>query len=151
MISDFFLSVKIASFNILYFLNIYTWYVTILWNPAQVSSSVMTTENVNVLCCAKTLHLCLTLQASLFRQEYWSRLPFPAPHSTAPQGIFPIQGLNLSLLGLLHWQVGSLTLMPTGKFENANRGMQIFCTCGSDHELLITKFRHKLKTVVKNH
>ena len=31
------------------------------------------------------------------------------------QGIFPIQGLNLCLLCLLHWQAGSLPLVPTGK------------------------------------
>ena len=31
------------------------------------------------------------------------------------QGIFPIQGLNLRLLCLLHWQAGSLPLVPPGK------------------------------------
>ena len=31
------------------------------------------------------------------------------------QGIFSTQGLNLYLLCLLHWQVGSLPLVPTGK------------------------------------
>jgi len=31
------------------------------------------------------------------------------------QGIFLTQGLNLCLLGLLHWQVGSLPLAPPGK------------------------------------
>ena len=31
------------------------------------------------------------------------------------QGIFPTQGLNLSLLGLLPWQTGSLPLAPPGK------------------------------------
>ena len=31
------------------------------------------------------------------------------------QGIFPTQGLNLHLLYLLHWQVGSLPLVPHGK------------------------------------
>ena len=31
------------------------------------------------------------------------------------QGIFPTQGSNLHLLHLLHWQVGSLPLMPPGK------------------------------------
>ena len=31
------------------------------------------------------------------------------------QGIFPIQGSNLHLLCLLHWQVDSLPLMPPGK------------------------------------
>ena len=42
-------------------------------------------------------------------QEYWSGLPFP------PAGIFPIQGSNLRLLCLWHWQVGSLPLAPPGK------------------------------------
>ena len=31
------------------------------------------------------------------------------------QGIFPTQGSNLYLLCLLHWQVGSLPLVPPGK------------------------------------
>ena len=31
------------------------------------------------------------------------------------QGIFPDQELNPCLLGLLHWQVGSLPLAPPGK------------------------------------
>ena len=31
------------------------------------------------------------------------------------QGIFPIQGSNLCLLCLLHWQMGSLPLVPLGK------------------------------------
>ena len=31
------------------------------------------------------------------------------------QGIFPTQGLNPGVLGLLHWQVGSLPLVPPGK------------------------------------
>ena len=31
------------------------------------------------------------------------------------QGIFLTQGLNLSLLCLLHWQIGSLPLAPPGK------------------------------------
>ena len=31
------------------------------------------------------------------------------------QGIFPTQGSNLHLLGLLHWQAGSLSVAPPGK------------------------------------
>ena len=31
------------------------------------------------------------------------------------QGIFPTQESNQNLLGLLHWQVGSLPLAPPGK------------------------------------
>ena len=43
------------------------------------------------------------------RQEYWSGL-----HALL-QGIFLIQGLNLHLSYLLHWQVGSLVLTPPRK------------------------------------
>ena len=42
------------------------------------------------------------------RQEYWSGL-------SCPQGIFPTQGSNPYLLHLLHWQVDSLSLVPSGK------------------------------------
>ena len=35
------------------------------------------------------------------------------------QGIFPIQGSGLCLLCLLHWQVGSLSLVPLGKLSAA--------------------------------
>ena len=70
---------------------------------------------------AKSLHSCLTLcdpmtvahQAPLSmgfsRQEYWSMLP------SLLQRIFPTQGSNPCLLGLLHWQAGSLPLVPPGK------------------------------------
>ena len=34
--------------------------------------------------------------------------------------IFPIQGLNQLLLGLLHWQLGSLLLAPPGKLGDQN-------------------------------
>ena len=34
------------------------------------------------------------------------------------QGIFLIQGLNPSLLTLLHWQAGSLPLVPPGKMSH---------------------------------
>ena len=40
-------------------------------------------------------------------------MPFP------PSGIFPTQGLNLRLPRLLHWQVNSLPLEPTGKPQKA--------------------------------
>ena len=69
---------------------------------------------------AKSLQLCPTfckpMHRSLpgfsvhgFRQEYWSELPCPPP------GLFPTQGLNPSLFLLLHWQTGSLPLVPPGK------------------------------------
>ena len=74
--------------------------------------------HVCVLSCFNCIILCATLwtvalQAPLSmgfsRQEYWSGLPCPPP------GDLPHQGLNLCLLCLLHWQMGSLTLMPLGK------------------------------------
>ena len=40
------------------------------------------------------------------KQEYWSRL-----HALL-QGIFPTQGSNPCFLSLLHWQAGSLSLLP---------------------------------------
>ena len=44
----------------------------------------------------------------LSRQEYWSRLPCPL------LGHLPDPGIELlGLLGLLHWQVGSLPLTFT--------------------------------------
>ena len=43
------------------------------------------------------------------RQEYWVHC-----HALL-QGILATQGLNLSLLCLLHWQAGSLSLAPPGK------------------------------------
>ena len=69
------------------------------------------------MCCAKSLQAWLMtpwtiarqapLSMGLSRQEYWSGLPCP------PQGIFLTQGLNLCLLHLLHWQVGSFTTSTT--------------------------------------
>ena len=48
------------------------------------------------------------LSMEFSRQEYWSGLLFPTP------GIFPTQGSNLQLLGLLHWQADSLLLHHLG-------------------------------------
>ena len=49
------------------------------------------------------------LSVGFSRQEYWSGLPCPPP------GDLPHPGMNPNLLHLLHWQVGSLPLMPSGK------------------------------------
>ena len=49
------------------------------------------------------------LSMGFSRQEYWRGLPFPPP------GDLPIQGSNPRLLHLLHWQAGSLPLVPPGK------------------------------------
>ena len=44
------------------------------------------------------------------RQEHWSGLPFPS------SGDLPIQGSNLHLLHLLHWQADSLPLSHLDMF-----------------------------------
>ena len=49
------------------------------------------------------------LSMGFSRQEYWSGLPFPPP------GELPNPGINPRLLRLLHWQAGSLPLVPPGK------------------------------------
>ena len=49
------------------------------------------------------------LSKEFSRQEYWSRLPFPAP------GDIPTQESKTNLLCLLHWQVDSLPLALCGK------------------------------------
>ena len=41
------------------------------------------------------------------RQEYWSGLPFPPPGDLPNPGTEPV-------LSLLHWQVSSLPLAPSG-------------------------------------
>ena len=48
------------------------------------------------------------------RQEYQSGLPCPPP------GDLPHPGLNRLLLGLLHWQSGSLPKVPPGKLGDQN-------------------------------
>ena len=45
------------------------------------------------------------------------------------QGIFPAQGSNLHLLYLLHWQVGSLPLAPSGKPKNTGLDCHFLLQC----------------------
>ena len=49
------------------------------------------------------------LSMGFSRQEYWSGLPCPSP------GALPDPGIEPASLWLLHWQVGSLPLVPPGK------------------------------------
>ena len=49
------------------------------------------------------------LSMGFSRQEYWSGLPCPPPEDLPDSGIEPC------LLCLLHWQAGSLLLVPPGK------------------------------------
>ena len=50
------------------------------------------------------------LSVKFSRQEYWSSKYLPCSH---PGYLFD-PGINLHLLHLLHWQVGSLPLVPSG-------------------------------------
>ena len=79
--------------------------------------------------CAELLQLCPTLcdpvnhsppgstSLGFSRQEYWSGL------SCSPSGELPDPGIELTSLGLLHWKVGSLQLVPLRKPE----AMDIIC------------------------
>ena len=49
------------------------------------------------------------LSVGFFRQEYWSGLPFPPPRD------LPDPGIESASLNLLHWQAGSLPLVPPEK------------------------------------
>ena len=73
-----------------------------------------------VSCVCVSLQSCLTLRPC---ELQWPRsCPWDSPGGSTRvdfhvllQGIFPTQGLNLSLLCLLHWQTSSLSLVPPGK------------------------------------
>ena len=91
-----------------------------IWYPKYRQQKHNRQMYVYVQRCFNHVWLCVTLwtiawQAPLSkrfsRQEYWSGLPCPL------SGIFLTQGSNLCLLGLLHWQVGSLPLEPTWKSQ----------------------------------
>ena len=49
------------------------------------------------------------LSMGFSRHKYWSELPCPPP------GDLPDLGIEPQSLPLLHWQVGSLSVMPPGK------------------------------------
>ena len=55
----------------------------------------------------RTIACQLPLSTGFSREEHWSGLTI-----FLLQGIFPTQGSNRCLLHLLHWQVGSLPLVP---------------------------------------
>ena len=71
--------------------------------------------------CGKSLQSCLIL-CNPMDCSLPGSCPWDSPGKNAGvychalvQGIFPTQGSNPHLLHLLHWQVGSLPLMPPGK------------------------------------
>ena len=72
--------------------------------------------------CAKSLQLCLTLcnpmNYSLPGSSVHGILQARTLKNFLLRGIFPIQGLDLCLLCLLQWGVGSLPLAPPGKPSN---------------------------------
>ena len=56
------------------------------------------------------------LSMGFSRQEYWSGLPYPPPGDLPNPGIEP-----MSLMFNLHWEAGSLPLMPP---RNHNKCVQ---------------------------
>ena len=73
-----------------------------------------------------TVVLQVPLSVGFSRQEYWSGLLFPSPGDLLDPGIEPG-----SLMSLLHWQVGSLLLAPSGNPQVKWNGAREFWTCGS--------------------
>ena len=76
---------------------------------------------VCVCVCVKLLQLCLTLCSPVCNQPcssihgiLWARILDQVAISFS-RGVFQTQGLNPYLLHLLHWQEGSLPLVPPGK------------------------------------
>ena len=72
--------------------------------------------------CAKSLQLCPTLFDPMDCSPPGSSIHGNSPGKNTGvgchallQGIFPTKESNLSLLHLLHWQAGSLPLVPLGK------------------------------------
>ena len=71
---------------------------------------------------AKSLQSCSTfcstmdysLQGSSVHDSFQARILEWVAMSSS-RGVFPTQGSNQHLLSLLHWQVGSLPLVPPGK------------------------------------
>ena len=73
-----------------------------------------------------TIVLQVPLSTGFSRQEYWSGLLFPSPGDLLDPRIEP-----RSLMSLLHWQVGSLLLAPSGNPQVKWNGIKEFWTCGS--------------------
>ena len=55
------------------------------------------------------------------------------------QGIFLTQGLNPPILCFLHWQMGSLPLVPPGKLTVLHTIYEIFNTCFSCMHLILPR------------
>ena len=60
------------------------------------------------------------LSMGFSKQEYWSGFPFPTPGDP----LYP--AIELTSLSLLHWQAGSLPLVPPGKPLTSHRCKLLF-------------------------
>jgi len=74
------------------------------------------------------------LSMKFSRQEYWSGLTFPTP------GILLTQRLNSCLLYLLHWQVDSLPLAPSGSLVGYSKEFRPYSTYREEtvYEIYVT-------------
>ena len=90
-----------------------------VWTKSNITKKALDTKSQGHVCmCAKSLQSCPTL---------WDTIDCSPPGSSVHgilqatgcnvlfQGIFPTRVSNPGLLGLLHWQAGSLPLAPPGK------------------------------------
>ena len=63
-------------------------------------------SHVQLFASLRTVARLAPLSVGFSREEYWSGLPCPPP------GHLPDPGVKLASLCLLHWQAGSLLLVP---------------------------------------
>ena len=81
--------------------------------------------------CAQSLQSCPTLCDPIVYSPSGSPWDSPGKNTgvevAIPQGIFPTQGSNLSLLRLLHWLAGSSPLAPPprGKIQGSPKSVEI--------------------------
>ena len=82
---------------------------------------------------AKSFQSCATLCNAVACQAplsiRFSRQGYGVGCHALLQGIFPTQGSNLRLLSLLHWQSGSLPLVPSGKAHMFGPVLNESCIC----------------------
>ena len=76
--------------------------------PSVAGKKVLVAQSCPTLATAWTVTCQAPLSMGFLRQEYWSGLLGP------PSRDLPDPGIEPGLLCLLHWQVGSLPLVPPG-------------------------------------
>ena len=104
----------------------------IIWSYAKGFLLSFLFCSIGLSVCARSFQSCPTLcdltdcslsgssVCGILQQEYWNGL------HVLLQGVFLTQGWNPGLLCLLHWQVGSLPLVPYGK-PSASGFMPVLC------------------------